>query len=467
MASKKLPRLSKSLLEKPQLITLEKFQEIAEVLDKREYLTKPQLFWDDEDDICSEKEMEHEDTPWGTLYVEGPLTYKPTGWEAMCGGASYAGLIEQMESFIKQGKQCVVMWLNTPGGQAYRMMYTARKLRQMADEAGIKLIGYIDGQACSAGMGLSSACHEVISNIESDVGSVGVVVSLMNDSKHLEQEGYERKFITAGEFKVPIDDQGEFKEGFLSDLQAQVNDLYDKFVTHIAEMRGIDKQVIIDTQARVFKAEVGLDIGLVDKIMEEDEFYNYLQTDILGSSVTGVENDSERLSNDNNDKGKQMSNTVDVSPEMQAQLAELAAVKAQLEEYKTKEAQAKKEKLDAKLSTFEFVADKKEALMSFFMNASVDEQHKELLSSVLDSAKLSINDVTEEAATQIVDLNAKLEAAQAEATSAKEEAEKVKLEFGTKQDTVELEAKDEVHADASAARTSQLQKFVNKKLASK
>ncbi len=278
MANKKahaLPRLSKSILEKPQLILESKFREISEILENRENLNahKDLLLsgeWEDE------KEYMQVSEDIGVLRVEGATTYKPTGWEAMCGGCSYVSLVEQMESFAEEGIKTVLMKLDSGGGQAFRMMYSASKLRQIADDNSIRLIGYVDGMAASAGMGLASACHELIANPESEVGSIGVVISLANNSKQLEKEGIERTFITAGSEKVPFEEDGSFRKGFLADLQESVDDLYIKFTNHVATMRNIPVQTVRDTQARMFKAEKALQLGLIDKIMEEDEFQAYL-----------------------------------------------------------------------------------------------------------------------------------------------------------------------------------------------
>ena len=148
----KLPRLSKTLLDRPQLITASKFQEIAEVLENREQLRsyEPDAAIEASVDASLESKV---DSSVGVLNVEGATTYKPTGWEAMCGGTSYTQLLQDMQTYVNQGKDVVLMNINSQGGQAYRMMYTAKQLRKMADDNGIKLVAYVDGIMASAAYG--------------------------------------------------------------------------------------------------------------------------------------------------------------------------------------------------------------------------------------------------------------------------------------------------------------------------
>lgn len=460
MAGKSLSRLSKSLLDKPQLITLEKFKEISEVLENREYLKDPSLFLDGDNEISESKS-----SPLPMIRLEGPTTYKPTGWEAMCGGTSYVSMLDQMEQYAEQGVQKVVLWIDSAGGQAYRMMSTARKLRTIADENNIELVGYVDGQCCSAAMGLGSVCHKLISHSESEIGSVGVVISLMNNAKQLEKEGIERKFITAGASKVPFEDDGSFREGFLEDLQASVDDLYLKFVNHVAEFRSMEVQTVKDTEARVFKAEKALELGLIDTIMEEDEFWSYMGVTPKSETKVKQETSATQLSETIITEGENMS----MDTELQAKLAEMqAALEAQNEQlaaYKAKEAAAKKAELEETMSGFSFVADMKEQLVTFMLSET-DAEQKQLLVDVLGKADEALSSAKEEYTQELSTLQEKLTAAEEKVSEAEAKVEKTIAEFGSKQESVDEELTEVVTKKpqqlSAAERTAQLAAYVAK-----
>jgi ClpP class serine protease len=99
---------------------------------------------------------------------------------------------------------------------------------------------------------------------------------LINDSKALEQAGYQRTFITDGTSKVPFDDDGSWKEGFIEDLNTKVATLGDAFRAHVSKYTNISVEDLKATQAKVYTAEDALSMGLVNKIMTRTEFVDYI-----------------------------------------------------------------------------------------------------------------------------------------------------------------------------------------------
>ena len=485
MAAHKLPRLSKSLLDVPQLITESKFKEIAEVLENRDpSIISAALMDYDEDEKVESTDLGFGEGV-GVLRVEGPTTYKPTGWEMLCGeGCSYTSLMSQVDAYAEQGVKTIVMQIDSPGGQAYRAFSTSRYIRRICDENDIRLIGYVDGLAASAGYALASSCHELVANCDSESGSIGVVVSLLDSSERDKKEGIKREYITAGSSKVPYDKDGKFKESFKQDLQEKINKTYDNFVQHVSIMRGIDDQVVRDTEAKVFDAETSLSLGLIDSIMEEDEFKRYISSSATDSvsarqqrtSSSGVVQTNVVETQPNlktKEENTLMSdNTPDITPEMLAKLQEqLAAQTAQLEAYQAKEALATKTSLEEKLSGIGFLADSKDSLVSFFLSA--DEANVSLMNNVIESAQASqaklSADLEEKLSSAQTDFDSKLAEANSKVENAEKEMLEVKKEFGQQQ-AVEGFPKDkivEANVTSGAARTAELAALVKSKTANK
>lgn len=430
----KLPRLSKSLLDEPQLITAAKFEEIASVLEDRNNghyeaaISAAEL----SNDYMTYESGDLVEGSVGILRVEGPTTYKKTGWEAYCGGCSYQGLLEQMDEILSNREVTkVLMSVDSGGGEAFRCFETARQLRKKADAAGVKIYAYVDGMAASAGFALATAAHEVIMNPNSECGSIGVVIRLTNHNKMLEKDGITVKYITAGASKVPFDDNGEYREGFIADLQIKVDALYGEFVDHVANMRSISTDVVRNTDAKMFTSADCLRLGLVDKVMEGEEFYTYLsevpESEINEDTTTPPKEQVVEIKpyKDKKKDNKSMSAEFQVDPEvfakMQAQMEQQAAM---LAAYQAKETQLATEKLSAQLDTTPFLAECKESLVSFFMSASVGEEHKTLMNSVIAAAQASNEAILTEAATKVTEADEKVKAAVLE-------VEQVKTEFAT------------------------------------
>lgn len=269
----KLLRLAASLRNRPHLISKEAFQAVDSYLNSRNAGALD--FTKDEDDAAPEP-MEMSAAYIGVLTIRGPLTYRTSGWEALCGGYSYEMLLDQAEDLIETGVKTIIIDADSGGGEAYGAFESADDLRKMCDDNGVKLYGYIDGSACSAMYAIICVCDEVVINPYGEAGSIGVLVCLYNDSKALEMDGYERTFITDGTDKVPFADDGSWKKGFLEDLQQKVTALGDDFRAHVSRYTGLSVDDLKATQAKVYDAKEALSMGLVNKIMTRSEFTDYI-----------------------------------------------------------------------------------------------------------------------------------------------------------------------------------------------
>lgn len=283
-----LVRIKGSMVNVPHLIEPSSFASILEYVNQRiegNADITPQTASMDSGELSGRYVP---DTQTGIMHISGPLTYRTTGWEAFCGGTSYDMLKDQMEYFVAKGAKTVAMMVDSGGGEAHGMMDSANYLRKLADDNGIKIVAYVDGISASAAYGISCIADEIVMSSDSQVGSIGVLIQLMNNSKMLEKAGIERTFITAGKDKVPFADDGSFTEGFIERLQTQVDALYEGFTGHVATHRALDIQSVKDTEANVFMSEEALALGLADKVMTVEEFYDYL-ADVAQSNIEGTD----------------------------------------------------------------------------------------------------------------------------------------------------------------------------------
>lgn len=270
-----LIRLASRIYNTPHLITPDAFSVVLDYLDARNSESFVRL---DMQGVSGE----HSDEPkpyangLGVLCVDGSLTYKPV--MTMCGevGTSYASLVDQVEEMAAAGVRTVVMEVTSGGGEASHCFETASEIRAIADDNGIKLIGYADTMACSAAYALISVCDQVIANPSASVGSIGCVVALLDTSAAMKQAGLKRIFITSGESKVPFAADGSFKKEFLDEIQADVDRLNSEFANHVSANTGLSVKKIMGFEAKVFDAEAALKLGLVNAVMTNKQFAAYV-----------------------------------------------------------------------------------------------------------------------------------------------------------------------------------------------
>lgn len=213
----------------------------------------------------------------GLIPIKGSLTYEESGWEGLCGMTSYESIQGQAEYLIRNERvQELILELNSGGGQAYGCFEAAQAVRSLADKNNVKITTYVDGVAYSGGYAWASIADEVVVNPMGRVGSIGVVLPLTNYAERDKKEGIKRIYITSGKSKVPYDENGNFTEDALDEFRKSSKIIYDDFVSHVAEMRGIDRQAVVDTEAKTFSAKDALSLNLIDSIMTKEQFYNHI-----------------------------------------------------------------------------------------------------------------------------------------------------------------------------------------------
>lgn len=426
-----LSRLSASLTNKPQLITPDTFNHYLSILNDRSmdviqanHEAKKLAM---EEGVDSEASGVDLGAKVGVINIDGPLTYKSSGFEALCGGNSYQNILsEGKELFSNPNINTVVQIINSGGGECFRCFEHSRELRKLADESGKRFITYVDGMAASAAYALAAASHEIIMNPDAEVGSIGVVVRLTNSNEANKKAGVETTYITAGDSKVPFDAEGEFREDFKADLQSKVDMLYLDFIQHVADMRNISQDVVMSTEAKMFMKEKALELGLADKAMTGAEFQNYLQESITASVTTQTK---APIAFTNNKQDIEMSDAnldAQAFADLQAKFEAASNLVAQFE---AKEVEAKKASLVASLSTENTFLESEtiEALASVMLSA--DEKSQSLLASVLAQANSGITAVEAKAVEDIT-------AAQLATEEALAAKEAIKAEFGEKQSSV-------------------------------
>ena len=326
-----LTRLRAKMFDTPLLVDSKSFESILNYVDKRceGTIDVPKKEADSEFSMYST--LHYAESNLGVIHISGPLTNKSTGWEALCGGTSYESIKEDFEALAEAGVKTVAFMAESGGGEAYGMMDTGNYLRKLADGNGIRIISYVDGLAASACYGLIAISDEIISNKSSEIGSIGVLIRLMNDSKSLEMKGYERSFISAGTEKIPYAEDGSFRKEFLDDLQYKVDALYTDFTEYVAEHRNLSVEAVRNTQANTFLADDAIALGLADKVMTQEDFYSYLsgqaQNNKEGSSMS---NRIFKFSKTNTEETPDMSQLADLQSQLTAaneQLAEFSSVK--------------------------------------------------------------------------------------------------------------------------------------------
>jgi len=403
---KQIPKFLSSLLHEPMLLSDEghiKFDAfIDKVLNSNEVYDQS-LYSSYTPKTIDQLEFDA-DSGIGVVNVTGLLVdkYDPElkWWYGEDGVTSYQELVDDVATLLEAGAHTIIQYSYTGGGQVYNAFNTSNRIRNMLDEKDAVMITYSDGITASGGIVLAAPSDEIVAHPDSRVGSVGVVVSLLDTSKYMEELGVKRIFITAGKNKVHLNEKGEFTKEYLEELQVGVNKTYEKFVSHITDNRPTTREQLIEVGAKVFDADDALKVGYVDKIMTPEEFANYFESDkpkgtqmsILDKFTKTPKKETQSMSHDNpiaEEKLAEVRSAIEAeyAPKLSELEASLTQAKAEFEA-KISERDAEVVALKASLAAFEKEKADKAAEAESAKQATRLAQLKEVFGDV-EGEKLS------------------------------------------------------------------------------
>ena len=341
-----------------------------------------------------------EDGTTGHLDVTGTLVAKHDDFNACMGFTSYEKLYSQFEKQVSMGIEKLVLNVDSGGGSAFSCFEMASQVKDLAVANNIPIYAYVDGLSASAAYAWSSIADEIVARPDSEIGSVGVVVQLVNNSKMLENKGITRKFITYGENKVPFDDSGEFTAKFIQSIQEKVNKTGIQFNKFIARNRNMQVEDVIATQAEVFDTEDALKVGFIDKVMTKSEFYgSYLPSKSNMKSMYFLQSEENMTKNvelnadELQELKTQLATATETKEQLTTSLAELQAeydvTKEQLEVMKVELAEVKEAKETLEAEKVKAELDARVAQRTAKLEASLGKDNEQVATLLASTQTLS------------------------------------------------------------------------------
>lgn len=203
--------------------------------------------------------------------IVGSLVNRGAWIGASSGLVSYEGIAAQLRDAAGDDTiHTVLLDIDSPGGEATGMYATAKLVAEVAAEK--RVVAFVNDMAASAAYGIASQADEIVVSPTSIVGSIGVVLTHLDRSGALEQQGVKVTLIYAGAHKVDGHPFGPLSDTVKADLQAEVAQFYDTFVNLVAEGRGsrLSAEQARATEARTFLGKEAIDRGLADRMASID-----------------------------------------------------------------------------------------------------------------------------------------------------------------------------------------------------
>ena len=167
----------------------------------------------------------------------------------------------------------IMLLINSPGGAVYESDETYLALMDYKEETGRPVYAYCEDYCASGGYYIASAADEIIANRNSFVGSIGVICGQFVDATELlEKLGIDITTVHSGANKLMGSSYESPTEEQIAIYQELSDEIYDRFVGIVAD-------------SRIYSAQQGVENGLVDDIMTQEEFDDHLR-ELLGDDIS-------------------------------------------------------------------------------------------------------------------------------------------------------------------------------------
>jgi serine protease SohB len=184
-------------------------------------------------------------------------------------GLSLATTARTIERAFKvRNARAVALIINSPGGSPAQSHLIFQRIRQLAAEKTIPVFAFIEDIGASGGYMLACSADEIIADVYSLVGSIGVVGGSFGFEKLIDKLGIERRLYTSGERKAMLDPFLPEKPEDVKRLKAIQKDIHERFIALVKERRGgrlkgTDKTLF---SGEFWTAANALELGLIDNI---------------------------------------------------------------------------------------------------------------------------------------------------------------------------------------------------------
>ncbi|MEL7187098.1 MAG: signal peptide peptidase SppA [Pseudomonadota bacterium] len=199
------------------------------------------------------------------------------------GGDSTAALLRR--ALEDESVKAVVLRVDSGGGSVFASEVIAHEVNALR-EAGKPVIASMSSVAASGGYWISVVADKVIANPSTITGSIGVFAMFPTYHRSLDVVGMATDGVGTTPWAGQLRPDREMSESMKQVLQLSVNDIYDDFISNVAELRGMEKDAVDRVaQGQVWIAEDALAHGLIDELGD----YEYAVA--AAAELAGLESD--------------------------------------------------------------------------------------------------------------------------------------------------------------------------------
>ena len=206
------------------------------------------------------------------LPIIGTMVRRGSWLDAESGLMSYAAIRRGIAEMANDGAvRGIMLEIDSYGGEAAGVFELADWIAEASSRSGKPIRAHVNESAASAAYAIASPAEFISIPMTGEAGSIGVVCAHVDVSEADKKAGHKWTFIHAGAKKVDGNAHQPLNNSAKSELQADIDFLYEMFVGMVSRNRGIDAASVKATEAGIYRGELAVQAGLADAVMTFDE----------------------------------------------------------------------------------------------------------------------------------------------------------------------------------------------------
>jgi signal peptide peptidase SppA len=154
-------------------------------------------------------------------------------------GLTLASVARPLEkAFTTRRAGAVALLINSPGGSPVQSHLIHLRIRQLAAEHKLPVLAFAEDVAASGGYMIACAADEIICDVSTIIGSIGVIGGSFGFAGLLEKLGIERRLYTSGERKAMLDPFLPEKPDDVERLKSVQREIHEDFIALVKQSRG-------------------------------------------------------------------------------------------------------------------------------------------------------------------------------------------------------------------------------------
>ncbi|MBM3471719.1 MAG: signal peptide peptidase SppA [Armatimonadetes bacterium] len=163
--------------------------------------------------------------------------------------------------------KAIVLRIDSPGGSAAASQEIYEAVEDYRQRTGKPVVASMSDVAASGGYYVAAPCSKIVALPATLTGSIGVIFETLEYHELLKKVGVKGNTMTSG----PHKDMGSPFRAMTGEerklFEAMIEDVYDQFVTAVADGRKMDKAKVKKlADGRVYTGRQAKEIGLVDEL---------------------------------------------------------------------------------------------------------------------------------------------------------------------------------------------------------